>query len=231
MKKKFHKNQLIITTLAFLIAIAGYVSYDRMNAKEKDKAQEANADALEEDYIVDNSTYDIYEEIDDTQTQETVLLEGETALAEHNPDTTESEEEILNPGESVLTGLTIENANYAAEMKLNREQVLSRNKETLLAIINNENISEEQKQSAIDQMVELTDIAQKEADTEMLLEAKGFTSVVVSITDDSCDVVLDMGDVTDAKLAQVEDIVKRKTEISAENIVITPINTAAVAEN
>ena len=47
--------------------------------------------------------------------------------------------------------------------------------------------------------------------------------MVVSITDDSCDVVLNMGEVTDAKRAQVEDIVKRKTNVSAENIIITPI--------
>ena len=32
-----------------------------------------------------------------------------------------------------------------------------------------------------------------------------------------------MGEVTDAKRAQVEDIVKRKTNVSAENVIITPI--------
>ena len=40
-----------------------------------------------------------------------------------------------------------------------------------------------------------------------------------------------MGDVTDAKRAQVEDIVKRKTNISAENIIITPIDTSAQTES
>ena len=43
------------------------------------------------------------------------------------------------------------------------------------------------------------------------------------VTDDNCDVVLNMGEVTDAKRAQVEDIVQRKTNISADKIVITPI--------
>ena len=76
-------------------------------------------------------------------------------------------------------------------------------------------------------MITLTDIAEREAAAEMLLEAKGFTDVVVSITDNAVDVVLDMGDVTDAKRAQIEDIVKRKTNISAENIIITPIETQA----
>ena len=78
-------------------------------------------------------------------------------------------------------------------------------------------------QAAIDEMVTMTDLAEKESNAEMMLEAKGFQNVVVSITDEECDVVLDMGDVTDAKRAQVEDIVKRKTGVAAENIVITPI--------
>ncbi len=70
-------------------------------------------------------------------------------------------------------------------------------------------------------MIAMTDIAEREAAAEMLLEAKGFSDVVVSITEDNCDVVLNMGEVTDAKRAQVEDIVKRKTNIAADKIVIT----------
>ena len=61
---------------------------------------------------------------------------------------------------------------------------------------------------------------------EMLLEAKGFSDVVVSITEDNCDVVLNMGEVTDAKRAQVEDIVKRKTSVSASQICVTLMGTA-----
>ena len=72
----------------------------------------------------------------------------------------------------------------------------------------------------------MTNIAEMETGAEILLEAKGFTDVVVSITEDSCDVVLNMGEVTDAKRAQVEDIVKRKTGVSADKIVITPLNTS-----
>ena len=82
--------------------------------------------------------------------------------------------------------------------------------------------------AAIEQMVKMTDTAEKEEAAEMLLEAKGFSNVVVSITDDSADVVLDMGkDATDAKRAQVEDIVKRKTGVSAQNIIITPVDSSA----
>lgn len=57
-------------------------------------------------------------------------------------------------------------------MKLGREQVRSKNKETLLEIINNTNIDEAAKQDALNQMVAMTDIAERENAAEMLLEAK-----------------------------------------------------------
>ena len=244
MKKIFHKNQVIITALAFLIAVAGYISYEKINMKDDELTQETNAKLglgeQKNEYTIDNANYEIFEEIDesleagmsDTETGAEIAdasgEDGEFDIADsdYEGEISEESDEIVNPGETVLTSLTVTSADYAAEVKLNREQVRSKNKEALLEIIDNETLTEEQKQDAIDEMVTLTDIAEKEANAQMLLEAKGFTNVVVSIDEESCDVVLDMGDVTDAKRAQVEDIVKRKTGISAEHIVITPISTS-----
>lgn len=216
MKKVFHKNQVIITTLAVLIAVAGYISYDRVNGGKADAAKEANATPQNE-YIVDNSSHDIFTDEEGTETAEILDPQNETL----DPG---GAEEILNPGETVLTGSMGVNTDYAASVKLNREQVRSKNKETLQAIIDSAQVNEQQKQEALDQMVAMTDIAEKEAAAEMLLEAKGFTNVVVSIQNEGCDVVLNMGDVTDAKRAQVEDIVKRKTGIKADKIVITTLS-------
>lgn len=97
----------------------------------------------------------------------------------------EEEAESANPGEAVLTSTGAETVNFAAEAKLSREQVRSKNKESLLEIINNKELEEASRQSAIEQMVKMTDTAEKEEAAEMLLEAKGFSNVVVSITDDS----------------------------------------------
>lgn len=90
-----------------------------------------------------------------------------------------------------------------------------------MEIINNANLADEQKQSAVDNMVRMTQIAEKENATEALLATKGFDSAVVSITDDSVDVVLGMTAISDAERAQVEDIVKRKTEMPADSITIS----------
>ena len=42
MKKRVHKNQIVITTLAVLIAVAGYVTYDKKGADIKDAETVAN---------------------------------------------------------------------------------------------------------------------------------------------------------------------------------------------
>lgn len=205
MKKIVHKNQIVITTLAVLIAIAGYVTYDRKSdTSDQEVKTAANADV---ETAGDAS-------VEDAALKTDISDEEELAAA--------STEDVENPGETVLTG-AMENSDYAAKVKLNREQVRSKNKETLQAIIDNQSLDDSKKKEAVDKMVSLTDIAEKESAAEMLLEAKGFTDVVVSMNDDGCDVVLNMGEATDAKRAQVEDIVKRKTGVAAEKIVITPI--------
>ena len=52
MKNVFKKNQIIITTLALMIVVAGYVSYTNGNLKDKDVARETSADAMEEEYEI-----------------------------------------------------------------------------------------------------------------------------------------------------------------------------------
>lgn len=204
MKRKIHKNQVVIATLAVLLAIAGYISYDKAEISDAPSDKEANAEgnvAKEETDGWDDLVWN-----------------------DENTEIVSDSEAELNPGESLLTGTIINAADYAASVRMNREQIRSQNKESLLEIINNEQLSEDTKTEAVDKMVEMTAWAEKEADAEMLLEAKGFTNVVVSISQEYCDVVLDMGEVTDAKRAQVEDVVKRKTGVAADKIIITPIN-------
>ena len=49
-------------------------------------------------------------------------------------------------------------------------------------------------------------------------------NAVVNLTGETADVVVPEADLEDAKRAQIEDIIKRKTGIAAENIVITPLD-------
>ena len=103
-------------------------------------------------------------------------------------------------------------ADYIANVQLSREQVRARNKETLMNLINSSSIDEASKQQAIQDMIEMTEISEKENAAETLLIAKGFADPVVSISQDKEDVVINASSITDPQRAQIEDIVKRKTE-------------------
>lgn len=120
----------------------------------------------------------------------------------------------------MLTGASA----YMAQAKLDREQMRSQNKETLLSIINNEELTEDERQNAVESMVAITENVEKEAAAEMLLEAQGFTDSVVNLTGDTADIVVPMSQLGEDQRAQIEDIVTRKTGVQAENIVITPID-------
>lgn len=194
MKKGLRKNQMVLTALALMIAVAGYLTYAGRD-KEGLNAGTGLVGGL-------NGSPDISEE--------DILAENQAVDGSGEP------------GEAVLTGgNTSAVIDFMAQIQLDREQVRTKNKETLLEIINNTNISESQKQTAIDHMVRMTEISEKENATETLLSTKGFENTVVSINDNGVDVVIGLTAISDAERAQIEDIVKRKTELAADKIVIS----------
>lgn len=134
-----------------------------------------------------------------------------------------SETGLENPGEAVLTsGMSV--TDYIANVQLSREQVRAKNKEALMNLINSTGIEESAKQQAIQDMITLTEVAEKENAAETLLMAKGFADPVVSVSSGQVDVVINAPSITDQQRAQIEDIVKRKTEASADQIVISLLN-------
>ena len=210
MKKIMKKNQVIITSLAILIAVAGYLNFADVNLGFKDK--EASTDSSS---ILDDVNYD---------------LTDETALLDENGADGTSQSEVMDtasPGEAVLTGAS----DFAAQAKVSREQVRSQNKTDLQSIISNKDISDEEKQNVINTMVSMTELTEKEAAAELLLEAKGFENVIVNLTGETADVVVPDADLEDASRAQIEDIVKRKTGVAAESIVITPLSQSKNTED
>lgn len=224
MKKIFKKNQIIITALAVMIAAAGYISYSGCTIKrEKDKTAKTETSSETETSVNMDQVLQDMENLDLDVTDETgAATAGDgtdaTASGEESSGTESQPQET--PGEAVLTGAST----YMAQARIEREQIRSQNKESLLSIINNEALSETEKESAIASMVNMTDLVEKEAAAELLLEAKGFPDVVVNLTGETADIVVPDTKVDDASRAQIEDIVKRKTGIAAENIVITPMS-------
>ena len=152
-KNLIKKNQLMITALAIMIAIAGYLQFAGTNL-EKEYLAADDADTLS---AVDST--DIVTDMESLDSDMDIVmedyLEEDMQVAEATPE----EGEI--PGEAVLTGTS--GVEVLSAARLSKEQTRARNKETLLEIINSTELSDAQKQEAVDSMVRMTDIAEKEA--------------------------------------------------------------------
>lgn len=132
------------------------------------------------------------------------------------------QKDMEDAGEAVITS-SKEVADYAATARMNREQVRAKSKEELQKIIDNESLSQQARDEASAALVAMTTYQDAEVAIENLLAAKGFNNVVVSITKDSVDVIVDLKVVSDTQLMQIEDIVNRKVEVDPLNIVVTPM--------
>lgn len=273
-KKILRKNQIMITALAVMIAVAGYLNFAGTKIGEEDflsvdgSSSELTYDISDEDMyaislredtdgtimdytsttgsatdiisldtdditITDNYLSEdmnaISDSADSTSASADVQVTGEAdALAVNTEESgaTVIEQEI--PGEAVFTSAS--GVSSLAGAKLLKEQTRAQSKESLLEIIQNEELTEDAKKEAINSMIALTETTQKESDAQMLLEAKGFAQTVVSISGDSVDVMVEAASLTEAQTAQILDIVQRKTEIAPENIIITVSGVADAAD-
>ncbi len=208
-KKMFKKNQMIIAALAVMIAAAGYLNYSGRLFGDKDDMQQTSAELANQE-LLDISEEDLASASDEIKSQDSDTEGKEDGSVEGTP------------GEAVLT--SGEAGAVVAEAKVTREQVRAKNKETLQQIIDNKELSDKEKKDAVSQMVKITELSEKEAAAETLLASKGFSDAVVSIADESADVVVNARELTEANRAQITDIVTRKTGVSAENVVINPIS-------
>ena len=217
MKKIAKKNQIVIATLAVMIAAAGYMNYSGKLFPNKTKTQETNSELANKELL------DISDEDASVSSGDMTSQEGDSGSgADSNAGSTDDGSVDGTPGEAVLTNGSV--SSVVSQAKVSREQVRSKNKETLQNIIDNKNLSAEEKEKAVNQMVQMTETAEKESAAESLLAAKGFHNSVVSITDDQADVIVGASELSDANRAQIEDIVTRKTGVAAQNIVINPVN-------
>ncbi len=220
MKKLLKKNQIIITSLVVMVALAGYLSLSENDKlaigvlnQTGDTSQMTEENtmeiAVEDEMVADISDEDItLEEMDSTEVA----------------DSSEESKEVAkeNAGEAVLVNNTV-TQDYFEAAKLSREQTRAKNKETLLELVNSTTASDAQKEKAMNEIVAMTAVNEKETATENLLAAKGFEEVVVTIVEDSVDVIVNAATLTEQQIAQIEDVVKRKTECKSDKIVISPV--------
>jgi len=217
------RNHVIISALMVMIAVAGYLNY----VDNRDKT----APIASMDLTPDNEISALI--LDNTNGQEIAVVNTTVNNALTNTDVipagngiavnTEDDQNTddAEPGAAVFVN-SANDSSYFVQAKLNREQARSTQKELLTSIINNANIEQEQKADSAEALLVIQSRIEKETAAEALIESKGFAEVYVRIDDESVDVVVNKPELSDAEIAQIEDIVKRKTGYGVDQIHINP---------
>lgn len=217
----FKRNQVVITALVIMIAIAGYLNFTQKNIPQGDQLLTTNSQ--ETGAIVPNSESEIESTDNKEQSVKTsteVTAKESNIIATAKNDTNNSE-----VGEAVFTNNAINISDYFIQVKLNREQLHAKEKESLMQIIDSTNLTQEQKGDAAKEIVNLQKRIEKETASEDMLKAKGFKEVYVRFKEDgTVDVLIGGKDLSDTQRAQIQDVIKSQIGVKAGSIVITPVN-------
>lgn len=217
MRRVSGKNRLAIIALAVMIGVAGYMSFaDAGKDKKTKKNGKEQVEVISYDEVAGGDSKNVADGSENIAADE--AQDTDEGLSE-DMELNGPEEEI---GDAVLTSASAKAVtNNMASVKLTREQNRSKSRETLMDIIGDEALSDEAKKEAADTYVRLNDTIEMETDIETVLAAKGYTDVVVTIGDESVDVTLGAAELDDAEMAQIEDIVTRKTGYNISNVAIS----------
>lgn len=197
--KRIKKNQVIITALAIMIAVAGYINYAGNIT-----------DIISVSGRGDSAGSEVAGNNDDNN--------NEISVPDEEPD----DESMMEPGSVILTSGGVTSA-VISEAKLNREQIRAKNTENLTNIVNDANLDKSSKTAAVNELAKIADYSEKEMAIEILLEAKGFNDVVASVSDTGVDIVVNQQSLETSQKAQIEDIAKRKTGMTSDKININVI--------
>lgn len=209
------RNQIIITALVVMIAVAGYLNYmDSRPAETAGLTYNDQGDILalipDDSFFVDLDLADF--DFADIGFDHNPAIAASGANWGTDPD----------PGEAVF--VIADNAtSFFVQARLNREQTRATEQYILTGLMNNENVEAAQRAQAADQMMDVQKRIERESAAESMIEAKGFAEVYVRIGENSVDVVVNKEVLTDAEVAQIEDIIRRKTGMQTNQIHISPM--------
>jgi stage III sporulation protein AH len=212
------RNQVIIAALVAMIAVAGYLNYIDRAPKGDAPEIAVNGDGEITALVMDEGTWQEMAVVDTGSFSENDSVD--IALT-YNEDGGAGADPSAEPGAAVFVNSS-NDSSYFLQAKLNREQARSNERQMLTDIINNQNVDKDKKAESASALLTIQERIEKETAAEALIESKGFSEVYVRIDDATVDVVVNKAELSEAEIAQIEDIVKRKTGYTVEQIHINP---------
>lgn len=210
MKRILKKNQIVIFAIAIMLIAAGYMNY---TTNEKQILQTAVLADTEQ-----------FAELGDATLVSANAVKEEN-VNEENLSNTE-QQNVIDEGEqktenSVDTNSTGINNEYFVESKLERDKMYSQMIESYQNILNNNQISEAQKEISENEIKNINNTKNAIMITENLIKNKGFEDVVIFVNGDSVNIIIKAKELTEEQIAQVQNIVTRELKAEIENIHIS----------
>ena len=211
------RNQVVVTALAVMIAAAGYLNFTESKSSGDIASVDLNDPTSYEALLNDDGSISTLADDEDSDGLE-------VALGENPSEDGETAQVYDDTGAAVYVSATPDT--YFVQAKLEREQSRASQKDMLTEMINNSNVDEAKKQECADNLLEIQQRIEKETAAEAMIESKGFSEAYVRIDDDTVDVVVNKSELSDTELAQIMDIVTRKTGMSESQVRISPLKSS-----
>ena len=200
--KIINKNELTVLVIALMLVTAGYLDYIGKN-----KTEETASNEIE---IVSNENI---ENENTEQLEEEIAKIGDAKLVS---DTIEETQEVFNDEKNDK-----EEDSYFISSKLERSTMFSQIIENYQKILENQNMSSEQKAIATQEISKVNQTQNAIMIAENLLLAKGFDKCIIFVNDQSISVVIGKERLEQDEIAQIQNIVSRELKAEADNINIS----------
>ena len=210
-KLKFiNKNQMIVLGIALILVTVGYVNFASVNTKtEETSANEIEYAGIGDAKLVNSSNVvEIGDAISTTSenTVDNVLTDDDT-------------NEIVQ-----TSNVTKENSDvdeYFSQSKLNRQTMYSQMLESYQKILENNQISADQKGIAQTEIKNINDTKNKIMICENLIKVKGFDDVIIFVNDQSVSVIVKAKELKQEQISQIQNIIVRELQVDIGNIHIS----------
>ena len=223
--KLLKKNQVIIYAIAIMFMAAGYLNYTTnqngesletsTQTEESSNMAIANigdARLVSSNDIVSNET---------NNTNNTNLNNTSTNNQASNQTSNTTENWASGENNTQETNAKVEDDDYFAKSKLERDTMYSQMLETYQNILNSSNASETQKQSATEEITKINETKNGIMICENLLQTKGFKNSVVFVNGESISVIIGAEEIKQEEVAQIQNIISRELKANIENIHIS----------
>lgn len=221
--KVIKKNQIILFVGALMLVVAGYLSLSKTSqdisnliptsvvADTEEMAALGDAKLVNANAVTENT-------ITNTENENTVTNEGieEENIKQNTIETGSTVEE-----NSTKSKDSTENEDYFTKSRLERDTMYSQTLETYENMINNDNISENQKTIAQQEIAKINNQKNAIMIAENLIKVKGFEDLIIFVNNENVSVIIKADKLEEKDVAQIQNIITRELEVSVENITIS----------